>query len=193
VQERRTGKGVLDRALLLERLAGARRVHHEHPFTFALAEHPALITGVIDVLAREPDGGCLVLDYKTDSLERDADLAELVEREYATQRLIYALAVLRDGAPSVQVVHWFLHAPESCVSSRYDAAQQAELEQHLRERLERARSRGFAVSEFPHRALCASCPGRGKLCSWGEEQTLSESPDQTVRESHEQALDASAS
>src|SRR5437762_7996192 len=130
-----------------------------------------LITGVIDVLAREADGGCLVVDYKTDSVERDQDLAELVEREYATQRLIYALAVLRDGAPSVQVVHWFLHAPQSCVSSRHDAAEQAELKRRLRERVERARSRGFAVSERPHRALCASCPGRGTLCSWGEQQT----------------------
>jgi len=165
-----------ERLLLLERLAHARRVYREHPFTFAVAPHQALITGVIDVLAREPDEGCLVVDYKTDRLEPGEDLAALVEREYATQRLIYALAVLRDGAPSVQVVHWFLHAPQGCVSARYDAAQQAELEQLLLQRLERARARGFAVSERPHRALCASCPGRSTLCSWGDEQTLRKSP-----------------
>ena len=189
-QERRTESAECgdQRTLLLERLARARRVHREHPFTFALAPHQALITGVIDVLAREADGGCLVVDYKTDRLERGEDLAELVEREYATQRLIYALAVLRDGAPSVQVVHWFLHAPQSCVSSRHDVAEQAELERRLRERLERARSRGFAVSERPHRDLCASCPGRGTLCSWGEEQTLRQSPEETLSESREQTL-----
>jgi len=180
-QEPRT-EGI-DRELLLERLARAPRVHREHPFTFALVPHQALISGVIDVLAREPDGGCLVVDYKTDSVERDIDPAQLVERKYAAQRLIYALAVLRDGAPSVQVVHWFLHAPHRCVSAQYDAAEQAELERRLRERLERARSHGFAVSEHPHRALCASCPGRATLCSWDEEQTMRQGPEQTVRKS----------
>ena len=52
-----------------------------------------LVTGVIDVLAREADGGLLVVDYKSDRLDASERLAAAVERDYGLQRLIYALAV----------------------------------------------------------------------------------------------------
>jgi hypothetical protein len=50
------------------------------------------------------------------------------------------------------------------------------LEEALRARVERARARGFAVSEAPHRGLCLTCPGRARLCSWNEADTLRERP-----------------
>ena len=157
-----------------ERVAKAASVRREHPFAFSLGPGEPLITGVIDLLADEPDGGQLVLDYKSDRVAPDADLGELVEREYAIQRLLYALAVLRQGAVAVEIVHWFLERPGEWVAARYTAAERLELEQRLAARLARARTRPFAVTQRPHRALCLTCPGRAGLCSWGEAETLRE-------------------
>jgi ATP-dependent helicase/nuclease subunit A len=164
------------------RLAGAVRVRREYTFAFALgARGPAdvsgtLMNGVIDLLADEGDGTRLLIDYKSDRVQPEEDLAALVERDYAVQRLVYALAVLRDGAPVVEVVHWFLERPGEWVSARFTAADQPELEGLLAGRIERARARGFAVSEHPHRGLCETCPGRAALCSWSEAETLRETP-----------------
>jgi len=168
---------LIDRAsssTLAVRLAAAEQVRREHPFAFSLDGEAPLISGVIDLLAREPDGGVLVLDYKSDRVAPDADLGALVERDYAVQRLLYALAVLRDGAASVEVVHWFLERPEEGVGARYTAADRGELEQSLTARLRRARSDPFDVSPNPHRGLCLTCPGRAGLCSWSEQATLRE-------------------
>jgi hypothetical protein len=76
----------------------------------------------------------------------------------------------------VEVVHWFLERPREPVGVVYRAAQREALERELAQRLGRARGRGFAVSESPHRELCASCPGRGRLCSWPETVTMRELP-----------------
>ncbi len=165
-----------------ERLAGAVRVRREYPFAFALggvgpqAGAGTLMNGVIDLLADEADGTRLVIDYKSDRVGDEQDLAELVERDYGVQRLVYALAVLRDGAPVVEVVHWFLERPAEWVSARFTAADRGELEGLLAGRIERARAGGFAVSQHPHRGLCETCPGRAALCSWSEAETLRETP-----------------
>jgi ATP-dependent helicase/nuclease subunit A len=161
------------------RLATAVRVRREHPFAFAPAAGATsgpLITGVVDLLADERDGGCLVIDYKSDRVSADIDLSAVVERDYAIQRLLYALAVLRDGAPRVEVVHWFLQRPHEWIGARYRAAERDGLEQRLATLLAKARSRTFAVSPHPHRGLCLTCPGRGGLCSWGESETSREDP-----------------
>jgi hypothetical protein len=86
---------------LCERLATASRPRREAPFSFALEPGGGgpLVTGFVDVLARTPDGGALIVDYKTDRLEGSPPV-ELVERDYATQRSVYALAALSDGAPT---------------------------------------------------------------------------------------------
>jgi ATP-dependent helicase/nuclease subunit A len=158
------------------RVASAGAVRREHPFAFSLAGDQPLISGVIDLLATEGDGGALVLDYKSDRVSADADLGELVEREYGIQRLLYALAVLRDGAPAVEIVHWFLERPNDWVAARFQAGEQATLEERLSAHVSAAARRGFAVSPAPHRALCLSCPGRAGLCSWDEAHTLREDP-----------------
>jgi hypothetical protein len=164
-------------AALATRLAAARTVRREHPFAFSPGAKEPLITGVIDLMAAEPDGGYLVVDYKSDRLAPGVRLGDLVERDYAVQRLLYALAVLREGALSVEVVHWFLERPEEWASARYTAADRPALEDQLAERLTRARERPFAVSPRPHRGLCLTCPGRAGLCSWGESETMREVPE----------------
>jgi hypothetical protein len=158
------------------RVAVAQGVHREHPFAFSLGPGEPLLSGVIDLLARETDGGCLVIDYKSDRVGGDEDLDALVARDYEVQRLIYALAVLRDGAPRVEIVHWYLERPHGWVGARYTAADRGELEERLAVRIQDAHARMFAVSEHPHRGLCETCPGRAGLCSWSAEETLRESP-----------------
>src|SRR5207302_10227032 len=158
------------------RVASAEHVRREHSFAFSLGAGEPLLTGVIDVLAREADGSVLVLDYKTDRVSADEELSALVEREYDLQRLLYGLVVLRAGAPAVEIVHWFLERPEEPVGARYAAGEREALEARLAEHLEHARARGFAVSARPHRGLCETCPGRSELCSWSDAETLRELP-----------------
>jgi ATP-dependent helicase/nuclease subunit A len=154
------------------RVAGARALRREHPFAFSLAPGEPLISGVIDLLAQESDGGEVVLDYKSDRVAATVDLEALVAREYGIQRLLYALAVLRDGAPRVDVVHWFLERSGEAVVARFQAGERDALELRLSEHVASARGRGFAVSASPHRGLCLTCPGRGSLCSWSEQETM---------------------
>lgn len=163
-------------APLSRRIAAGRRLRREHPFAFSLGEGAPLVTGVIDLLCEEPDGTVLIVDYKSDRLAADADPQELVARDYAVQRLLYALAVLREGAIAVEVVHWFLERPGDPAVARYTLAELATLEDGLAGRLASASSEPFAVSPRPHRALCLTCPGRGSLCSWSESETLRERP-----------------
>jgi ATP-dependent exoDNAse (exonuclease V) beta subunit len=158
------------------RVASATAVRREYAFAFSLAGDQPLISGVIDLLARERDGSALVLDYKSDRVGADAELGELVEREYGVQRLLYALAVVRDGAPAVEIVHWFLERPNDWVAARFQAGERATLEAQVRAHVSAAARRGFAVSPAPHRALCLTCPGRAGLCSWDEAHTLREDP-----------------
>jgi ATP-dependent helicase/nuclease subunit A len=158
------------------RVASACAVRREHPFAFPAGPGLPLITGVIDLLATEADGARLVLDYKSDRVGAAVDLEALVEREYGVQRLLYALAVLRGGAASVEIVHWFLERPREWASVRYVAGERAGLERLLAARIERAAAGAFAVSPSPHRGLCLTCPGRAGLCSWDETRTLRADP-----------------
>jgi ATP-dependent exoDNAse (exonuclease V) beta subunit len=161
---------------LAARVAAAESVHREHPFAFSLGPGNPLLIGVIDLLVRERGERVLIVDYKTDRVAAGDDLELLVEREYGVQRLLYALAALSDGVCEVEVVHWFLHRPDDSVAGRFRAAERGELQKRLSVRIERARARGFGVSEVPHRGLCESCPGRTGLCSYTDAETLRERP-----------------
>jgi ATP-dependent helicase/nuclease subunit A len=151
--------------------AGARR---EHPFAFSLGAGEPLLTGVLDILLREPNGNRLVVDYKSDRVAAEEDLEAVVERDYSIQRLLYALAVLSDGAPRVEVVHWFLHRPSEPIGAVFAAADKQRLEDTIAQLVENARAHPFVVSQNPHRGLCLTCPGRSGLCSWGDSDTLRE-------------------
>ncbi|MCW3050428.1 MAG: family ATPase, partial [Solirubrobacterales bacterium] len=163
---------------LRRRLAAARWVRREHGFACPLPPPagappgtPAtLLTGFVDVMAREADGGALVVDYKSDRVG-DAPLGELVERSYATQRRIYALAALREGARAVEVAHLFLERPAEPVVVRFEQADVGRLEAELREHAAGLLAGEYPVAQTPHAGLCAACPGRGGLCSWPTELT----------------------
>ena len=158
------------RSPLCARLARARGLEREHAFAYTLDGE--LLRGVIDVAGSEPDGTLLVVDYKTDMIEPDEDLAARIERDYSLQRLVYAVAGLRAGAARVEVAHCFLRAPEDPLSTIYEASDLARLERALSERMAPLRAGRFEVSQRPGRELCASCPGRSRLCSYDESRTL---------------------
>ena len=161
---------------LAARLAASRGARREYPFAFSLdppvpggldqplvggvldilAAPPApdrldqpLVSGVLDILVPEPDGGLLIVDYKSDRLTPEQDLERVVEREYSIQRLIYALAVLRDGAPRAEIVHWFLHRPSEPVGIVYTVADKPELEDRMAALIHNARAHPFIVSTKP--------------------------------------------
>jgi len=161
---------------LFARLAAAVSLAREQPFAFSIERGGQLFSGAVDLIANEPDGGWLLVDYKTDHLAVGEDLQELVLRDYGLQRLLYGLAALRGGAPRVSVVHWFLERPEQHVVRSFTAEQTGELQAQLTDRVARIQASGFAVSDTPHRELCLTCPGRRGLCSWGEEMTLRDRP-----------------
>jgi ATP-dependent helicase/nuclease subunit A len=158
---------------LCARLAAAARVSREAPFAFALEPDGAgpLVTGFVDVLAAEPGGGALVVDYKSDRLEGKAPEA-LVERDYGTQRLVYALAALRGGAPWVDVAHCLLERPAEPVVRRFTAADAPELADRVAALAGGLLGHERPVAARPHRELCGDCPGRARLCSWPESMTL---------------------
>ncbi len=160
---------------LCDRLARARRTRSEAPFSFTLdvAGGGPLVTGFLDVVATEPDGGVLIVDYKSDRLEGAAP-ADVVERDYATQRTVYALAALRDGAPTVEVAYCFLERPaEPVVATFTDAPALAE---HLAGLAAGLLDGRYPVTATPHRDLCGDCPGRAAMCSWPESATLQPPP-----------------
>jgi ATP-dependent helicase/nuclease subunit A len=170
---------------LCARLAAARRTRREAPFAFGLEPGGGgpLVTGFLDAAAVEPDGGVLIVDYKSDRLE-GAEPADVVERDYATQRIVYALAALRDGAPRAEVAYCFLERPAEPVTRAFTAADIPALEEHVT-----ALARGMIAGEYPvaavpHRELCGDCPGRAALCSWEEDMTLRELPPANVNGGH---------
>ena len=106
--------GAFARSPLCARLAAARELRREAAFAFVLGD--GIVRGFLDVAGIEPDGTMLIVDYKSDRVGEDEDLAEHVERDYAIQRQVYALAALSAGAPAVEVAHCFLRRPETVVS-----------------------------------------------------------------------------
>ena len=163
------------RSPLCARLASARRTRTEVPFSFTLdpAGGGPLVTGFLDVVAHEPDGGALIVDYKSDRLEGAAP-ADVAERDYATQRIVYALAALRDGVPRAEVAYCFLERPDEPVIETFtDPNALTERLAGLAADLLAGR---FPVTDAPHRELCGDCPGRAAMCSWPQAATLAADP-----------------
>jgi ATP-dependent helicase/nuclease subunit A len=159
---------------LCARLAAATDVRREAGFVYALEPGGGgpLLSGYLDVLAREPDGGALIVDYKTDRLAEAETPAELIERSYATQRRVYALAALQDGAPRVEVAYALLERPGEPVLAAFTPADIPALADALLGLAEGVLAERWPVAVTPHRELCGECPGRASLCSWPERMTL---------------------
>jgi ATP-dependent helicase/nuclease subunit A len=166
------------RTELCARLGRATDTRREQRFSFPVGAGPTapLVVGAIDVLAREPGGVVLVVDYKSDRLD-GADPDALVGAHYGTQRLIYALAALRAGAETVEISHCFLEMPEKPVVATFQRSQMTELEAELAALSRGVLERDFTVSPTPQLGLCSGCPAEGGLCSWPLQLTRRESAD----------------
>jgi hypothetical protein len=166
---------------LCRRLGRATGARSEQGFAFLLRTdgepQAVLIRGVFDVIAQEPEGRALVVDYKTDRLQ-GLEGEQVVQSAYGVQRLVYALAALRAGAQTVEVIHTFLELPERPAVAHFSRADIPGLEAELT-RLTAAMVGGeFPVSPAPHRGLCRGCPAEGGLCSWPLAATRRGAPDQ---------------
>jgi ATP-dependent helicase/nuclease subunit A len=153
---------------LCRRLGRATGVRREEGFRFLLAPEGGpgvLIGGVFDVIAREPGGHTLVVDYKTDRLD-GVDPQELADRAYGTQRLVYALAALRAGAREVEVVHTFLELPQRPAVATFTHGEMPALQARLAGLARGVLERRFVVTDAPQRSVCEGCPAEGGLCSW---------------------------
>jgi len=147
------------RSELARRIAGLEGARPERPFAF---EHDGvLLHGRLDVLWRQ-DGKALVVDYKSNLLG-GADPREIVDAEYRLQRLVYALACLRDGAEDVEVAYQFLERPDDVVSAIFSAGDAAELEAELSNAIARIRSGVFVPT--PSEFTCADCPALDLVCA----------------------------
>jgi RecB family exonuclease len=162
---------------LCRRLANARRVTREAEFSFTLEPDGSgpLVRGFVDVLATEPDGTHLIVDYKTDQIADDAE--EYVERNYRTQRLVYALAALRNGAPRVEVAYCLLdHSPAAPITAIYTQQDAPDLADEINRLATGILTHDYPLTANPHRELCGDCPGRTSLCSYGPDMTLRPPP-----------------
>ena len=101
----------------------------------------------------------------------------MVAERYQTQRLIYALAALGDGAREVEVVHVFLERPAEPVVASFSAADAGALERQLEQLVAGLRRGEYPVTEAPHRGVCHGCPAEGGLCSWPVDMTRREATD----------------
>ena len=145
-----------DLARRLSSLAGARP---ERPFAF---EHAGvLLHGRLDVLWRE-GGSALVVDYKSNALD-GLDPAAVVDAEYRLQRLVYALACLRDGAEDVEVVYQFLERSDDVVSASFTTGDVEALESELSQAIGRIRSGSFHPT--PSEFACSDCPALDLVCA----------------------------
>jgi ATP-dependent helicase/nuclease subunit A len=159
---------------LREEIADAN-VSPEVPFVLSVGG--TRIRGSIDLLAVRPDGAVLVVDYKTDRLE-GRDPAEIVSR-YSIQRDLYALAAAARGAP-VETAYVFLGQPGEPVRESFDQAALDAARARVEALLEQLAAGRFEVTHRPHKALCADCPARERLCSQTTAAQMRADPDPPI-------------
>lgn len=162
---------------LAKRAGEAQRVGYETPFTLAIQGEgiPTFdLDGSIDLYARTGDR-TLIVDYKSGGDASGADdpaVTEELSARYRLQASCYALAAIRDGSASVEVV--FVR-PEvvtaagevQTVTFTFDAGDAAGLEAELIETYRR-----MVAQEWEPRATysseeCLDCPVAGTICPVG--------------------------
>ena len=143
----------------LARRISTLRVSKERHFTF---EHDGvLLHGFLDVLHIEGPRA-LVLDYKTNLLGESSP-QEIVENDYALQRLVYALACFRAGAEEVEVVYHFLEQRDAVVATTFAREQVPALEAELSAGIARIHAAEFRPT--PSDFACAGCPALDLVCA----------------------------
>jgi ATP-dependent exoDNAse (exonuclease V) beta subunit len=144
---------------LARRIALLPSPQQERHFSF---EHDdVLLHGYLDVLSLAGTSA-LVVDYKTNSLDEAAP-EEIVESDYALQRLVYALACMRAGAEEVEVAYVFLERPDAVVTATMTAADVPALEAELSATIARILRGEFVPT--PSEFACASCPALDLICA----------------------------
>jgi ATP-dependent helicase/nuclease subunit A len=144
---------------LAERIARLDGAAVERPFAF---EHDGvLLHGRLDVL-HQADGRALVVDYKTNVLE-EAEPDEVVEHDYRLQRLVYALACLRDGADEVEIVYQFLERPDEVITATFQRSDMPALEAELSAAIVEIQTGVFRPT--PSESACAGCPALDLVCA----------------------------
>jgi hypothetical protein len=118
-----------------------------------------------------------VVDYKTDRLgERDpAD----VGGRYAVQRDLYALAAAARGTP-VETAYVFLERPDAPMRTEFGDAQLEAARSRIEGVLAELATGSFEVTHHPHKALCADCPARERLCSHQTAAQMRDEPDPPI-------------
>jgi ATP-dependent helicase/nuclease subunit A len=144
---------------LATRVAALRGARPERPFAFEL--DGVLVNGRLDVLWLEGEEA-LVLDYKTNALS-GRDPAVIVEEEYLTQQVVYAIACLRAGARRVEVVYHFLEEPDAFVSRVFTREDAERLEEGLSASIARIRAGEFRPT--PSAFACSGCPALDVVCA----------------------------
>ncbi len=141
------------------RVAGLAGARPERPFAF---EHDGvLLHGRLDVLWRDGPRA-FVLDYKTNSLAESSP-EEIVEDDYRTQRLVYALACFRAGADEVEVVYHFVERQDAVVSTTFRRDELPALEAELSEAIARINRGEFVPT--PSDFACSGCPALDLVCA----------------------------
>ncbi len=148
-----------NRSALGHRLAALDGARFELPFAF---EHDGvLLHGRLDVFHSEAERS-LVVDYKTNRLGGEPP-ESVVEAEYRLQRLVYALAALKQGAEEVEVTYVFLEQPDEVVSRVFGRLDLPDLSRQLSEAIEAIRSGDFRPSPSEH--ACFECPALDRVCA----------------------------
>jgi ATP-dependent helicase/nuclease subunit A len=146
------------RSDLARRAYGAKVVLHEVPFGVVIGE--TILDGSIDLLAKQ-DEDALIVDYKTGFREPDASTIE----NWRLQSACYALAVLRSGSESVEVVFVQPEAEGVTVTFEYSSGDLETIESEIGGIIEAIGSGTFeALEEYDHDA-CAECAALGLLCA----------------------------
>jgi ATP-dependent exoDNAse (exonuclease V) beta subunit len=147
------------RSELASRLATLPGAQVERPFTFV--HDGVLLHGRLDVLWRS-GSEALVVDYKSNVLD-GLEPSAVVEDDYRLQRLVYALACLRDGAERVEVVYQFLEQPAALVSATFTTEDIVTLEAELSAAIARIRAGDFRPR--PSEFACSDCPALDVVCA----------------------------
>ena len=143
----------------------ARRVDQlevvRHELGFAFLERELVLRGSFDLHGVGADGEVLIVDLKTNRLG-EASPAVVVAERYRLQQVIYALAALRSGAPSVELVFCFLERPDAAVRELFTQADAAALADELGAAIGR-----LLASEFAARPglVCRDCPALDRTCA----------------------------
>jgi hypothetical protein len=134
--------------------------------TFAMEIDGVLLTGAIDLEVQEPDGGLLLVDWKTHALAGAAPEAAM--EGYRLQQSLYGLAALRAGAERVELAWVFLEALSAPQIRTVVAGDEDVLVREVRAHLA-----ALARPERPPAAttpqfFCGGCPGLEMYCPVSE-------------------------